>query len=342
MVFRIPLEVKTMKTPFTYWRAHSTILLSAFLLWSVVAEAETVQVTITANVIPRSCTLFGQTGASPATVSFGLDTSAPIFIPAGTQIGPFANDLIFTDLYGYQKSALSAISASYGNKMWDTGDVSDGPLGGYAPNPSATVWFNGPVTVGGNAIPTIVFDDSDGRLVPGGLACGVNDFGGGCGLLDRMDIFAMTEVGFCDGISGPLEMTVSVSTPALTSFSSFNVKQLLIDRRKRDLFFLSNFTLGQGTNGIDPLKDLVTLNIGNITTKIPAGSFRKVHKLPYTFVGVIDNILIKALINPLGGNQFLVQVAEYGANLSSIMNPVNVTLTIGDDTGTTSFKAIIK
>jgi hypothetical protein len=124
-----------MKTPFTFWRAHSTILLGAFLLWSMVAAAETVQVTITANVSPNFCTLFGQTGASPATVSFVLDTSAPIFIPAGTQIGPSANDLIFTDLYGYQKSELSAISASYGNKMWNTDNVLDGPLGGYAPNP---------------------------------------------------------------------------------------------------------------------------------------------------------------------------------------------------------------
>ena len=50
----------------------------------------------------------------------------------------------------------------------------------------------------------------------------------------------------------------------------------------------------------------------------------------------------RTLIKPLGGNQFLVQVAEYGANLSGIMNPVTVALTIGDDTGTTSVNAIIK
>ena len=164
--------------------------------------------TITANVSPFSpfCALFGQTGASPATVSFRLDTCAPIFIPAGTLIGPSVSDLIFTDLYGYQKSVLSAISASYGTKTWNADDVADGPLGGYPPNPSATVWFNGPVTVGGDALPTMVFDDSDGRLETAPLFCGVNDFGGGCGLVDRMDIVGGSFS--CFGIGDPLNISV--------------------------------------------------------------------------------------------------------------------------------------
>ncbi|WP_333878114.1 hypothetical protein [Methylobacter sp.] len=100
---------------------------------------------------------------------------------------------------------------------------------------------------------------------------------------------------------------------------------------------MSHLTLGQG-NGIDPLTEPVTLSIGNATVKIPPGSFHKIHNLPYSFVGEIDNIWVEVLIKPLGGKQFGVQVSEYGTRLSSIAKPIEIKLTIGDDTGTTSFK----
>jgi hypothetical protein len=67
--------------------------------------------------------------------------------------------------------------------------------------------------VGGNAIPTIVFEDLDGRLVTAGLACGLADVGGGCELLDRIDIMDNSTHGL--GIGGPLNIAVSVVSAAL-------------------------------------------------------------------------------------------------------------------------------
>lgn len=108
------------------------------------------------------------------------------------------------------------------------------------------------------------------------------------------------------------------------------------------MFLLSNFTLGQGSDGINPATEPVTLRIANFTTTIPAGSFRKGRTGVYAFAGKINNVSIEALIAPLGNNRFGFQAAAYGANLSGTQNPVTVELTIGNDSGTTSVKAIIR
>ncbi|MGZ4956838.1 MAG: hypothetical protein ACXV8Q_17180 [Methylobacter sp.] len=140
-----------------------------------------------------------------------------------------------------------------------------------------------------------------------------------------------------EGSIGPGYLAITPA-PISTSFSNFKVNQLTINKRLGSLFMLSHLKLGQGNNGIDPLTEPVTLSIGNATVKIPSGSFHKIHNLPYSFVGEIDNIWVEVLINPLGGNQFGVQVAEYGTQISRIVKPIEIKLTIGDDTGTTSYK----
>ncbi|NTU43649.1 MAG: hypothetical protein HGA78_11510, partial [Nitrospirales bacterium] len=113
-------------------------------------------------------------------------------------------------------------------------------------------------------------------------------------------------------------------------------------QRLKTLLLTSNFTLGKDSNGINPLQDAVTLTIGNFTTTIPAGSFRKGPAGGYIFAGKINNVLIEALIKPLGSNRFWFQAAAYGADLRGTKNPVTVGLAIGDDSGTTSVNAVIK
>ena len=51
---------------------------------------------------------------------------------------------------------------------------------------------------------------------------------------------------------------------------------------------------------------------------------------------------IEALITPLGRNRFGFQAAVYDADFDKIKNPVPVELTIGNDSGITSVKAIIQ
>lgn len=125
-----------------------------------------------------------------------------------------------------------------------------------------------------------------------------------------------------------------------TIIPAFNVKQLVIDQNRGALFLLSEFALGQDSNGINPVKETVTFKIGGFTRMIPACSFRKNPYLPwFAFAGQIDNVWIEAIITPFGRNRFVFQALAYGAELGEIKNPVAVGLMIGDDNGTTTAPA---
>ncbi len=126
-----------------------------------------------------------------------------------------------------------------------------------------------------------------------------------------------------------------IATPAAgTPFSAFTIKRLAIDQNRGALFLWSKFTLGDTTNGIDPLKDAVTFKIGNAEIAIPPSSFRKNPYLPlYAFAGHIDSVWVEAAILSLGNHNFAFQALAYGATVGDASNPVTVMLTIGDDSG---------
>ena len=146
------------------------------------------------------------------------------------------------------------------------------------------------------------------------------------------------------GDGNPIQVTFYPTGVAITPLatSAFNIKQLIIDQNRGALFLLSNFTLGKDSNGINPVKENVTLKIADFTMMIPAGSFHKDHYLPlFAFAGQIGNVWVEALITPLGRNRFGFQALAYGAQFRDTTNPVTVGLTIGDDGGTTTANASI-
>ena len=120
------------------------------------------------------------------------------------------------------------------------------------------------------------------------------------------------------------------------AFSTFGVGRLNVNQRFKTLFLLSNFSLGSGSNGIDPATEPVKFTIADFTATIPAGAFRKGRFGAYTYVGTIDSVWIEALITPFGNNRFGFQAAAYGANLAGVANQVTVKLAIGNDSGKTS------
>jgi hypothetical protein len=171
--------------------------------------------------------------------------------------------------------------------------------------------------------------------VTGGDANGLGTFTASCtGATDNADNPGSA--------SATYQVTSAPPPPTTFTFNPFSVNQLNINQRFKTLFLLSNFTLVQGSDGINPTTESVTFRIGNFTTTIPAGSFRKGRLGVYTFAGRINNVWIEALIAPLGNNRFGFQAAAYGANLSGTQNPVTVELTIGNDSGATSVNAIIR
>jgi hypothetical protein len=129
----------------------------------------------------------------------------------------------------------------------------------------------------------------------------------------------------------------------LAHFSGFNV--VLTEYPKQPGFSLnSTFTLAAGSNGINPPTERVTLQIGNFTTTIPAGSF--VAAGPggyYTLVGVINGVSLSVVIRQTGGSNFIFGVIARNIDLTTInpAGPIGITLTIGDDNGNASADPVI-
>ena len=100
-----------------------------------------------------------------------------------------------------------------------------------------------------------------------------------------------------------------------------------------------SFTLGNNSNGINPVTENVSLQIGNFSATIPPGSFRKNPNGRFAFLGVINGVSLQVQIVPLGNNMFTFNADGTGVHLTGLTNPVTVVLTIGIDSGTTTATA---
>lgn len=130
-------------------------------------------------------------------------------------------------------------------------------------------------------------------------------------------------------------------------FSSFTAK-LDIHGGSQGAFDLNaTFTLAAGSSGIDPLTQAVQLQLGSFyNVTIPAGSFHQLaegeKQGSYVFAGMINGTWLAVQIVPLGGNSYQFKAAGAPVDFSSFVgplsaaNPVNVTLTIDKNTGTTA------
>jgi len=141
-------------------------------------------------------------------------------------------------------------------------------------------------------------------------------------------------------------VSIEAITPSpVTPFATFTATvEIELRPRRDDAFDLkSRFTLGAGSNEIDPLTEDVTLELtggtGSFITTIPAGSFTKDKQGHFEFEGTINGVDLQAKITRLGSNQFKCEVEGEHADLTGIANPVTVTLTIGADSGSTTVRA---
>jgi YVTN family beta-propeller protein len=146
-----------------------------------------------------------------------------------------------------------------------------------------------------------------------------------------------------------------VPPPPGVPFLAFNARlEIDIDHdQKKDAFAVeTSFTLSStASNGIHPPAEPVTLQIGTFSITIPPGSFRT-HEHEgegedghghedgfFSFQGVIDGVRLEALIKRTGTLRYAFNAKAKGANLTGTTNPVQVSLIIGDESGTTSVNA---
>ncbi len=94
------------------------------------------------------------------------------------------------------------------------------------------------------------------------------------------------------------------------------------------------FSLGIANHEIDPIQQPLTLQVGSWLVAVPAGSFRKTANGRFGFQGQIGGERLKVEFSPARNGGFFYRVEAEGVNLSA-EPPVSVTLTLGNQRGTT-------
>ncbi len=94
--------------------------------------------------------------------------------------------------------------------------------------------------------------------------------------------------------------------------------------------------MGAGSNGINPLTEAVTLQIGTFSITVPAGSFTQQDDGSFVFEGTIGGVSLEETITPQSNGSFQFKAEGEGVDLTGSPIPVTVTLTIGDDAGSAS------
>lgn len=119
-----------------------------------------------------------------------------------------------------------------------------------------------------------------------------------------------------------------------------------LDIEDGEFELMFTFTLGAGSNGIDPAAETVSLQVSGgkaaFSVTIPAGSFKKDKSGQFMFQGTINKVRMAASIRPLRGNTFQFEIEGERVDLKRVANPVTVDLAIGDDSGSRSVRAKIE
>jgi len=99
--------------------------------------------------------------------------------------------------------------------------------------------------------------------------------------------------------------------------------------------------LAETSNGVNPAAEEMAVQFGEVTVLIPAGSLEKRgHAYRYSARGGREKLKVK--LRELAGNGYSLNVKLEGADLSSIDNPVLVSVVLGDDGGESEVEARIR
>jgi len=121
-------------------------------------------------------------------------------------------------------------------------------------------------------------------------------------------------------------------------FSAFSAQLEISSGHSPGFELNAKFSLAASSNGISPVAEEVTLQIGTLWEIVPPGSFVAKNNGTFAFEGVINGVKLEVQIKPLGNYRFTLK-ADGGVNPTALTNHVNVALTIGNDTGLTAVAA---
>jgi hypothetical protein len=96
------------------------------------------------------------------------------------------------------------------------------------------------------------------------------------------------------------------------------------------------FTVGDESDGIRPHEEVVSLRIGSYAVTLPAGSFRRLGTNLFRFKGPVNGVALGITLRREGDKTYALRTRGRTAALGDLGRPVSISLTIGDDRGSTS------
>jgi DNA-binding beta-propeller fold protein YncE len=152
---------------------------------------------------------------------------------------------------------------------------------------------------------------------------------------------ALTPISGAPFAAGSEPVSMAVLNSSTTPFKRFDANAAIDEDLETRFLARGRFTLGDGTDGIDPVNENVALQLGPYSATVPAGSFQERFRDDFEFEGQLNGVNLRFVIRRLNGNDYLFEVMGEGTVQSWFVNPITVGLTIGDNEGTASVKADI-
>ena len=169
------------------------------------------------------------------------------------------------------------------------------------------------------------------------------------GASDSISVFSVASNGALTEVAGSpfpgqpaVLQSLTAFPPKSCSRASLTAEAEITTGPRPGFELRGTFTAAPGGGDIAPDVQPVSLVLGNFSTTIPAGSFRKNKHGVYTFEGKINGVRLEFRIASTGGGSFRFNVEGEGAtSLAGTNNPVTVELLIGSNGGTTQITAEI-
>ena len=128
---------------------------------------------------------------------------------------------------------------------------------------------------------------------------------------------------------------VAEQTKPAHPFSKFKAE---VKKELGEVEVEGTFTLASDSDGIRPLAEAVTIQIGDFSTTIPANSFKETWTGRLKFEGEVQEMDIEAKIKQLGNRSYKFEIELKAKDKVKDVESVPVSLIVGDDGGTTSAK----
>ena len=106
-----------------------------------------------------------------------------------------------------------------------------------------------------------------------------------------------------------------------------------------DVDLEASFRLGAGNDGLDLVREAVTVQVGTFGTRILAGSFKSEGDGRYRFNGMIDGVDLHVTVRPRSAGRYDLTLSAANVDLTETGDPVTVNLAVGNDAGAIGVKA---